>query len=160
MGSRAPMDSGRSPYGHLLAGAGGVMLAISVFLPWFALSPPQSVVNDVLRSVDHSSPLGQFETDVINLGASYMRVHPLPLTLQQLTTQTWILLLVIGVLALLLSVAALARSAPLFPRGDARPLGLLGAVALGLILHRLILPFNTSLPFDLPRREGGWIALV
>lgn len=158
------MSAERSPYGHAIAGAGGLALAISVFLPWFAVTTPQSTIDQLLGKVDQSSPLGQFETRAITQGAAYLQAHPVTVTAQNLYSRTWIVLLVIGVLALLLSVAALARSAPLFAGGDQVPLGLLGLAAAGLTAYRLVHPVSwhslTFVAFDFSRREGGWIALA
>jgi hypothetical protein len=130
------MDRVRSRYGVLLAALGAMLLAVSVFLPWYGVT---------LHSAS-GSPV-----------AALAR-QPAALSAQQAFEYLSVALLVLAAIALLDALLALPGDAP--ASGAGASLALLGAVAGACVAYHVIQPPQPSGSVGPPAlREGVWLAL-
>jgi hypothetical protein len=160
------MVEDRSRYGLVVAALGAILLAISVFLPWYGVSFTASGIAEVQR-------LG--ERLLSSFGNAIVQGYAVPLRsdLGSLAGQPFasvsgraalgglsILLLVLAALALLDSLLPLARTSRV-PAGAGGALVLLGLLAAVIVLFRIVVPPSPmgSL-LALSPREGAWLALL
>jgi hypothetical protein len=129
----APMDSSRLTTGDMIAGVGGVVLLISLFLPWYGVSV------DIAGVSASTSGSGWEALGFID-----------------------ILLFLISVAAIGIVAARAAGSLPDDVPAPVILLGL-GALAVLLVLYRIIdIPVDGDVPdeVDLSRKIGIFIALI
>jgi hypothetical protein len=161
------MDEERSRYGLLVSALGAILLAISVYLPWYGLKFTASGIasaqqldqqaiahygNATLRSYS-----GQINANLDGLAGHEL----LALNAHQLFKYMSIALLVIAGLALLDVLVPLTNRAHSIPDGAGGASVLLGALAAIYIVFRMIDPpgaFEGALSLSL--REGAWLALL
>jgi hypothetical protein len=131
----------RSPYGLLICALGAIVLAGSVYLPWYAPSVP---------AVAHASAAGAAGRQAAALSAHH--------ALADLS----VVLPVLAGLALLDSLIPLARAATPVPAGGGASVLLLGSVAAVCVLYRIVHPpaLAGGAALALSPREGAWLALL
>jgi hypothetical protein len=130
------MAGDRSRYGLFVSAVGAVVLAASLVTPWYA--------------VGSHAPAG---TPATHAAATIDAFHALP--------GMTVVLLVLGALAMLDVTAPLVRTHGPLPGGAGGSLILLGALAAGFTVFRMIdLPTLAAGTFALSLREGAWLALM
>ena len=160
------MAGDRSRYGLLVAAIGAVVLAVSVFLPWYGVSLTAGGV--ALAQQVGEQAISQFGNATLQGYAAPLHANLGSLAGQQLASvsahqalkQINIVLLILAGLALLDTLFPLVRS-PSLPVGAGGSLPLVGAVAITLVLFRIVFP---PIPeggyIALSIREGAWLALL
>jgi hypothetical protein len=160
------MVEDRSRYGLVVAALGAILLAISVFLPWYGVSFTASGLAQVQR-------LGERLLATFGNATAQGYAVPLHSDLGSLAGQPFAsvsghaalgglstVLLVLAALALLDSLVPLARTSRV-PEGAGGALVLLGLVAAVIVLFRIIAPPSPmGSVLALSPREGAWLALV
>jgi len=139
------MVGDRSRYGLAVSALGAIVLSVSVFLPWYAVSlAPQAAADASRRLV----PL------------SYQRLELV--SGQHALNDLSVVLLVLAGLAILDALVPLARAHAPLPGGAGGSVLLLGAVASACVLYRMIDPpaavGGQLLVHSL--REGAWLGLL
>jgi hypothetical protein len=136
------MARARSRYGLLASAAGAALLAVSVFLPWYA----------VTLHATSGAPRAPGASVASHAATALSGYH----ALQYLS----VVLLVIALLALLDALPPLLRSgAP--PDGAGASLALLGSVATAAVAYHFVDPPSPAGSLGSPAlREGLWLALV
>jgi hypothetical protein len=159
------MADDRSRYGLMVSALGAIVLAVSVFLPWYGLSFSPSGLN-----LAHQVGVGGF-TDG---GSAQSYVSGLHLTLSALTGQQFTalnghdalralseLLLALAGLAILDALFPLTRAAGRVPEGAGRSVVLLGCVACVCVVYRMLVPPTPGGELlSVSVREGAWLALL
>jgi hypothetical protein len=128
------MDTSKLTTGDMIAGVGGIVLLISLFLPWYGVSADIPGVGSISDDASGWTALGFID----------------------------ILLFVIAVAAIAVVAARAAGALPADVPAPVILLGL-GALALLLVLFRIIdIPVEGDLPdeIDLSRKIGVFIALI
>jgi hypothetical protein len=160
------MVDDRSRYGLLAAAFGAVLLAVSVFLPWYGLSftaeglaLAQRVGEQIISQYGNASLQAELAPLHANL-SSLAGQQFASVSAHQVLHYMNVLLLVLAGLALLDALFGLARlDAP--PEGAGAALALLGAVASACVAYRMIdRPTPPGGFFALSLREGAWLALL
>ena len=160
------MAADRSRYGLLVAALGAVLLAVSVFLPWYGLSFTAS-------GVAFAQQVGDQVVSHYGNAALQQYLSPLHATLSSLVGQQFaavsaheafkymnILLLVLAGFALLDALVPLVRAGSI-PDGAGASLVLLGGVASACVTYRMIdRPSPAAGLISLSLREGAWLALL
>lgn len=161
------MASERSRYGLLISALGTVLLAVSVFLPWYGLSFTASGLAFVQQTAGQLAP--QYGNAAIN---AYVAAHHavLPtlgghefaaLSAHQTLRHLDIVLLVLAGLALLDALIPLARSSSAVPDGGGAAVVLLGALAGACVVYRMVHPPSPGGELvTLSLREGAWLSLL
>jgi hypothetical protein len=161
------MAGNRSRYGLLVSALGAVILAVSVFLPWYGISLTSEGVALAQQVGDQF--VSQFGNAALH--ASFSGLHG---TLQALAGVQFgavsahdsikglaIVLLVLAGLGMLDSMLPLARAAGSVPQGAGGAVILLGIVASACVVFRMLVP---PLPdghvIAMSVREGAWLALL
>jgi hypothetical protein len=159
------MTGERPRYGQLVAAFGAIVLAVAVFLPWYGVSFTStglayaqrvgsqvasqygnSTLQDYMSSL-HSSLAGYVGHEFVSLSAH-----------QALKTLNVVLLIAAGIGCV---VALLALAGATAPGANRVLLALLGAIATGCVLYRMISPPNpVGGLLSLSLREGAWLALL
>jgi hypothetical protein len=160
------MVGDRSRYGLLVSALGAVLLAVSVFLPWYGLSFTatgiayvQHVGDQVVAQYGNASLQGYlapFHAGVSSLAGQEFAAVSAHEALKDIS----VVLLIISGLALLDALFPLVRTISL-PDGAGASLALLGSVATACVLYRLIerpVPAGGLVAMSL--REGTWLALL
>jgi len=126
------VTSERSSYGLLVSAMGAIVLAVALFLPWYAAATP---AHRLLPAAHRTSALSGWST----LGGIGPAV------------------LVLAALALLDTLTPLARRASVVPAGAGGAVVLLGLLACALVAFRMAQP-----PVDaaVSLRAGAWLALL
>jgi hypothetical protein len=159
------MTGERPRYGQLVAAVGAVVLAVSVFLPWYGVSftsnglaVAQRVGSQVASQYGNST-LQAYMSSLHSRLAGYVGHEFVSLSAHQaLKTLNVVLLIVAGVGCVVALLALAGASAPNANRGL---LALLGAIAAGCVLYRMISPPNPAASLlSLSLREGAWLALI
>jgi hypothetical protein len=161
------MGVDRRRYGLLLSTLGAVVLAISVFLPWYGLSFTtagiafaQQLGNQVASQYGNAALQGYMSSLHADLGA--LAGHQfVAVSAHQVLKRLNVVLLVVAGLGILLSLVPLARPEPLRAAGDGPAIALLGALACVCVIYRMVAPPAHAGPliaFSL--REGAWLALL
>jgi hypothetical protein len=160
------MGGARSRYGLLVAALGAIVLAVSVFLPWYGLSFTASGIALVQQSADQlASQFGNANLQAY-VGAQHASLSFLAgqeftaVSAHQVLKDLNVVLLALACLAVLCALTPLAR-------GDAEPgaggaaLALLGALATVCVAYRIVRPPSVAGELVALRvREGAWLALV
>jgi len=161
------MAGERSRYGLMVSALGAVVLAVSVFLPWYGvsftpagISFAQHVGEEVISQYGNAaaqSYVGAMHADLGSLAGRQFASVDAHEALKDLS----VLLLVLAGLALLDALFPLARAAGPVPAGAGRSVVLLGCVACLCVGYRML---NPPAPagnlLDLSVREGAWLALL
>lgn len=156
----------RSRYGLLASALGAVLLAVSVFLPWYGLSFTANGIALVQQLGDQAA--AQYGN--ASLQGLIAAAHPslaalsgqqfAALSAHQALSNLNVALLVLAGLALLDALVPLVR-APTLPTGAGGSLVLVGAIASVCVLYRMIDPPAPAGNFiSLSLREGAWLALI
>jgi hypothetical protein len=160
------MTEDRSRYALLVAALGAVLLGLSVFLPWYGAKITPAGVADVQQMTD--SLVARFGNGSLQALAPSMRAgvgalagHEVgSFTARQAISGMSTVLLVLAGLALLDALLPLARPGAV-PAGGGRALLLLGLVACGCVIFRLLAPPTPAGEvLSLAPREGVWLALL
>lgn len=162
------MQGERSRYGLLVSALGAVLLAVSVFLPWYGVSFTQS---GLALAQQTSEQLAQ-QFGNASLQAAVAGMHTqlsglqghefASLSAHQALHDMNMLLLALAGLALLDALVPMARAAaaPL-PAGAGRAVVLLGMLAALCVIFRMAdPPAPVGDVFALSLREGCWLALL
>ena|SRR5271157_2166665 len=156
----------RSRYGLLVSASGAVLLAISVFLPWYGVSFTAGGIAFVQQLGEHvitqygnaalQSYLAPLHANLSSLAGQQVGA----VSAHQVLKYMNILLLVLAGLALVDALIPLVRS-PSLPEGAGGSLVLLGCVASACVLYRMIHPPTPAGGLvSLSLREGAWLALL
>jgi len=133
------MDRERSRYGLLASAVGAVLLAVSVFLPWYAVTLHAASAVPV---------------------APIARQPATALSGQHALEYLSVVLLVLAALALLDALLPLLRSGPL-PDGAGAALPLLGGAATAAVAYHIVDRPSPAGSLGSPTlREGVWLALL
>jgi hypothetical protein len=161
------MAGERSRYGLLVSALGAIVLAVSVFLPWYGVSFTASGIAFVQQIGDQVA--SQFGNPTLQSYVSGVHANLATLAGRQFTALSAhqvlkdlnVILLVLAALAVLDSLIPLARSASPVPAGGGASVVLLGCVAAVCVIYRMVdppTPAGNLLALSL--REGAWLALL
>ncbi len=161
------MHRERSRYGLLASALGAIVLAISVFLPWYGVSLTPAGIALVQQVGDNlAAQFGNatLQADIGGLHAGLAGLagqQVVALSAHQALKDMNVVLLVLAGLALLDALIPLARSASPLPDGAGASLVLLGSVATLCVRSRMIVPpMPPGGVIALSLREGAWLALL
>jgi hypothetical protein len=160
------MAGDRSRYGLLVSALGAILLAVSVFLPWYGVSFTagglafaQQLGDQVVSQYGNAALQGYLAPLHANL-ASLAGAQFTALSAHQVLKDMNIVLLVVSGLAILDALFPLIRSSTL-PDGAGASLVLLGGVASACVIFRMIDPPTPAGGLvSLSLREGAWLALL
>jgi hypothetical protein len=161
------MSSGRSRYGLMISALGAIVLAVSVFLPWYGvsftpqgISFAQQVGQQALAQYGNAaaqSYVGALHANLSGLAGQQFMSLSAHDTLKDLS----VLLLILAGLAMFDALVPLARAAGPIPDGAGRSVVLLGCVACACVGYRMLTPPNPAgTLLTLSVREGAWLALL
>jgi hypothetical protein len=161
------MESNPPRYGLLLSALGSIVLAISVFLPWYGVSLTaggvgyaQQVSSRVVSQYGNAqlqSYAGEVHTSIGSLAGHQL----VAVSAHQALKQISVLLLIGASVAILLSLFSMARGEDPNMSGAAMSIAGLGLLAGALVGFRMIDPPNpASGLLALSLREGAWLALA
>jgi len=132
------MVGDRSRYGLSVSAVGAIVLALSVFLPWYGAS---LAAHPDLGVLSHH--------------------HPAALSGQHALRDMSVVLLVLAGLAILDALVPLVRTGAPLPGGAGGSVVLLGVVASVCVLYRMVdPPAATGELMAMSLREGAWLALL
>jgi hypothetical protein len=160
------MAADRSPIGWLTSALGAIVLVVSVFLPFYAVSLTAQGVAYVQRL--QSEEVQRFGNAALQSELGSLHAHVGALAGRQLGTitahQTFstisVVLLVLGGLGILIALLALARQSASDFDSTGSWLALLGAIAAACVLYRIAVRPTDSAELSLPLRNGAWLALL
>jgi hypothetical protein len=161
------MAADRSPYGLLVSALGAIVLAVSVFLPWYGVGLTasgvayvQQVDTQVASRFGNASLQGE-------LGGLHARLSALAgrelgtVSAHQVFSKISVLLLIAAGLGILIALVPLARSQPPDFDGAGPWLAVFGLIAAICVLYRMVArPVGEGELFALSLREGAWLALL
>jgi hypothetical protein len=161
------MAGDRSRYGLLVSACGAILLAVSVFLPWYGLTFTASGVAFVQQMADRlASQFGNASLQAY-VGAQHASLSALAghefaaVSAHQALKNLNIVLLVLAALAILDALVPLARAGGSVPDGGGAAVVVLGAVAVLCVGYRMLSPPSPGGPLlSLSLREGAWLALL
>jgi hypothetical protein len=157
----------RSRYGLLTSAVGAIVLAISVYLPWYGLSFTASGVALVQRV--GSQVAAQFgnaalQGDIAGLHTSLSALAGqqfTSLSAHQALNDLSVVLPILAGLAILDSLIPLARSGAPVPAGGGAAVVLLGCLAAICVLYRMVDPPAPAGEYiAVSLRPGAWLALL
>ena len=161
------MPGDRPRHGLLLSTLGAVLLAVSVFLPWYALTITGSGIAFIQRAgTQFAAQFGnaQLQGAVAGLHADLSALAGRQLGTvsgHQALANISVVLLVLASLGLLLALSALARPLPLSSGSYGELIAVLGALAVACVLYRVLRvpdPAPSFVTFSL--RGGAWLSLL
>ena len=161
------MADQRPRYGPVLATLGAIVLAVSVFLPWYGLSFTangvafaQQVGDQVASQYGNAALQSYMSTLHANL-SGLVGHQFVALSAHQVLHNLNIVLLVVAGLSLLVGLLALAGGSSGSFEVNRGALALIGAVATVCVLYRIVHPpaMEGNL-FSISLREGAWLALL
>jgi hypothetical protein len=161
------MDGERSRYGLFVSALGAILLAVSVFLPWYGVSLTSggaalvSHVGDQFAAQYGNASLqsltGSFHGTIAALAGRQLGAVSAHEVLKVIN----VVLLILAGLALFDALVPLARNASEVPEGAGGAAVLLGAVAGSLVIFRMVSPPDPAGGIvTLSLREGPWLALL
>jgi hypothetical protein len=167
MGESRTSGESRSTYGPLVSALGAIVLAVSVFLPWYGISftahgvAVAQQVNDQV-SAEFGNAALQSYMGTIHAGLTSLVGHEVAaLSAHQALSNLNVVLLVIAGLGILIALLALAGPAAASSDANRGPLVLLGCVAGACIVFRIVDPPSPAGELvALSVREGAWLALL
>ena len=164
------MAGDRPRYGLLISALGAIVLAVSVFLPWYGVSFTAAGIAFAQQAGEEAaaqfgnaalqSYLGEYHATLGTLAGHQLTALSAHQALKDLNV---VLLLLAGV-AIVIALLALADagfSSASAPDGHRGPLALLGIVSAVCVLFRIVdppTPAGGALALSL--REGAWLALL
>jgi hypothetical protein len=156
------MAEDRSRYGLMVSALGAIVLAVSVFLPWYGLSFTHSGLS-LARQVGFSGG-GSAQSYVSGLHAGLSALTGREFTAldghDALRALSGLLLALAG-LAILDALVPLVRATGSVPEGAGRSVVLLGCVACVCVVYRMIEPPTPGGELlAMSVREGAWLALL
>src|SRR6476646_3837174 len=161
------MAGERSRYGLMASALGAIVLAVSVFLPWYGVSFTTSGVAFVQQVGDQvASQFGnatlQSYVSGLHANLSALAGHQFAaLSAHQALKNLNVVLLVLAGLALLDALLPLARHAASVPEGAGASVVVLGSVAAACVVYRMAVPPTPDGGLvSLSLREGAWFALL
>lgn len=161
------MTGERPRYGQVVSALGALVLAIAVFLPWYGVSFTSNGVAFVQRvgneaAAQYGNATLQSYTASLHASLAGVAGHQfLSLSAHQALKTLNIVLLVVAGLGCVISLLALAGSAGAGADANRGALALLGMLAAGCVLYRMIDPPSpASGILSLSLREGAWLALI
>jgi hypothetical protein len=161
------MGDERSRYGLMVSALGAILLAISVFLPWYGISftaagiaAAQQISQQVVSEFGNATL--QSYTSGLHASLGALAGHQLgAVSAHQALKYLNVTLLVIAGLALLDVMLPLARPLPSIPDGAGGSAVLLGAIAAVCVVFRMVdRPVPVEGLVSLSLREGAWLALI
>jgi hypothetical protein len=164
------MAGDRPRYGLLISALGAIVLAVSVFLPWYGISFTTSGLAFAQQAGDQAaaqygnatlqSYLGEFHANLSSLAGHQFAALSAHQALKDLNV-VLLLLAGIAIVIALLALAGAGFSSASAPDGHRGPLVLLGIVAGACVLFRMVDPPAPAGGFlALSLREGAWLALL
>jgi hypothetical protein len=161
------MTSDRSRYGLLVSALGAILLAVSVFLPWYGVSFTHAGTTMLAQLGDQFAQQLGNATMQSYVGSLHGAVAALAgqqlggVSAHQVLSNISVVLLVLAGLALLDALLPLARSAGSIPEGAGRAVVLLGLLASAFVLYRMLAPPTPAGGLiALSLREGAWLSLA
>jgi hypothetical protein len=160
------MTTERSRYGLLMSSLGAALLAGSLFLPWYRVSVTAAGASSLGRVGSQVAGHlgGGLQSYIAGLHGTFVALAGQPvgaLTAEQALSALPAVLLVLAGLALLDSLVPLARGGSPVPAGAGGAVVVLGFVASGFVLYRMIAPPSPAGELvALSLREGAWLALL
>jgi hypothetical protein len=164
------MAGDRPRYGLLISAAGAIVLAISIFMPWYGVSVTATGIALAQQAGDQAAAqfgnaalqgyLGEYHATLSTLAGHQLTA----LSARQALKDLNVVLLLLAGTAIVISLLALAGagfSSASAPDGHRGPLALLGIVAAVCVLFRIVdppTPAGGALALSL--REGAWLALL
>jgi hypothetical protein len=164
------MTGDRPRYGLLVSALGAIVLAVSVFLPWYGVSFTASGLAFAQQAGDQAaaqfgnatlqSYMGEFHANLSSLAGHQFTAMSAHQALKDLNV---VLLLLAGaaIVIALLALGGAGFSSVSSPDGHRGPLALLGLLAAACVLFRMVdppTPAGGMLALSL--REGSWLALL
>jgi hypothetical protein len=161
------MAGQRSRYALLVCAAGAIVLAVSVFLPWYGVSFTASGVafaqqmgSEVaaqLGSTTLQSYMGELHAHLGGLAGRQF----IALSAHQALTNLNVVLLILAGLGCAIALFGLAGPVSASPQSNRAPLALLGGLAAVCVLYRIVdPPAPEGGLLALSVREGAWLALL
>jgi hypothetical protein len=160
------MAAARSRYGLLVSALGAILLAVSVFLPWYGLSFTAPGIALMQQSAEQlASQFGNASLQAY-VGAQHASLSALAghefaaVSAHQVLKDLNVVLLLLAGLAMLATLIPLASGGAM-PEGGGRAVVLLGVLATVCVAYRIVRPPSVAgelLAVSL--REGAWLALV
>lgn len=161
------MASDRSRYGLMVSAFGAIVLAVSVFLPWYGVSfTPGGIsvvqhVGDQVAAQLGNATLQSYMSGVhANLSALAGQEF-MALSAHQVLKVLRVVLLVLAGLAMVDALLPLARHAARVPEGAGASVVVLGGIAMACVVYRMAVPPTPGGGvLTLSLREGAWLALL
>jgi hypothetical protein len=155
------MTTERSRYGLLMSSLGAALLAGSLFLPWYRVSVTAAGASSLGHAAGH---VGGLQGYIASLHGTIAALAGQPVgavTAEQALSALPVILLVLAGLALLDTMVPLARASSPIPAGAGGAVVLLGIVASGCVLYRMMAPPSPAGEMvALSLREGAWLSLL
>lgn len=157
----------RSKYGLLASALGAILLAVSVFLPWYGVSftargvaTTQQVAEQVGSQYGNAALQSQLDNLHASLG-TLVGHEFVALSAHQALSMLNVVLLILAGLGILIALLALAGPASASSEANRVPLALLGLVGAACVVFRMINPPSPAGDLlSLSLREGAWLALL
>jgi len=161
------MAGDRPRYGLLISALGAIVLAVSVFLPWYGVSFTAAglafaqQVGDQAASQFGNAALQSYMSNFHANLSSLVGHQFMALSAHQALKDLNVVLLLLAGLAIAITLMALAGSGSSSSGGHRAPLVLLGIFAAVCVLYRMVDPPSPAGNFlALALREGAWLALL
>jgi hypothetical protein len=161
------MVGDRSRYGLLVSALGAIVLAVSVFLPWYGVSLTvggvalaQHVGDQVVSQYGNAALQSYMSGVHADIGALAGQQFG-SVSAHQVLSDLGVVLLVLAGLAILDALLPLARTGSPIPGGAGGSVVLLGTLAGACVLYRMVHPPTPAGNLvALSLREGAWLALL
>jgi hypothetical protein len=160
------MAGDRSRYGLLMSACGAILLAVSVFLPWYGLSFTAPGIALLQQAAEHlASQYGnatlQSYVGAQHAGLSALAGHEFAaVSAHQALKNLNIVLLALAFLAMLDALIPLAGGGSSVPDGAGAAVVVLGALAGVCVVYRMVSPPTPAGELvALSLREGAWLGL-
>jgi hypothetical protein len=161
------MAGERPRYGLLVSACGAILLAVSVFLPWYGLSFTASGVAFVQQMTSQLATQFGNATLQSYIGAQHASLSALAghefvaLSAHQVLKNLNVVMLILAALAMLDALIPLARGGSSIPDGGGAAVVILGVAATICVGYRIVSPPDPAGGLiSLSLREGAWLALV
>lgn len=159
------MSGDRPRYGQVVSALGALVLAISVFLPWYGVSftasglaYAQKVGSQVATQYGNAT-LQSYMSSLHARLSGYVGHDFVSLSAHQALKTLSVVMLIAAGLGCAIALFALAGSAA--AEANRGALALLGTVAVACVLYRMLVPPSpASELLALSLREGAWLALI
>ncbi|HEX3909708.1 MAG TPA: hypothetical protein VHW67_03265 [Solirubrobacteraceae bacterium] len=161
------MGESRSTYGLLASALGAILLAVSVFLPWYGISftahgiAVAQQVNEQVGAEFGNATLQSY-LGTIHAGLAGLVGREVgALSAHQALSNLNVVMLVLAGLGILIALLALAGPASAASDANRAPLALLGLLAGVCVVFRMVDPPSPAGGLvSLSLREGAWLALL